>query len=202
MSKKSKFSIAIACLIWALSIGLGLYFLMNYETTPGKPSAPPSKFPKDTKLKLSSDKDTLVMFVHPQCSCTRASLDQLGPLSMRRDLNIKLVHFKPSVKPDGWSENWQFANWTRNPSVQIIEDIDGDEAKRFDAQTSGQTFLFDSKGRLVFSGGITAARGVAGDNRGFDNLFLAIARNKNRAANDSSLRKSLVFGCNLLNERN
>ncbi|MCW5822402.1 MAG: hypothetical protein KIT34_06330 [Cyanobacteria bacterium TGS_CYA1] len=142
------------------------------------------------------------MFVHPQCPCTKASLDQLGPLSQRNDLQIKLVHFKPSVKPDGWTENWQFEEWTQKPSVEVIEDIDGAEALRFDAKTSGQTFLFDSKGRLIFSGGITAARGVAGDNKGFNHLTLALARKRSETANDSNLKKSLVFGCNLLNERN
>ncbi|MDX2104820.1 MAG: hypothetical protein SFY67_00325 [Candidatus Melainabacteria bacterium] len=142
------------------------------------------------------------MFVHPQCPCTKASLDQLGPLSQRTDLQIKLVHFKPSVKPDGWTENWQFEEWTKKPSVEVIEDIDGAEALRFDAKTSGQTFLFDSKGRLIFSGGITAARGVTGDNKGFNHLTLALARKRSETANDSELKKSLVFGCNLLNERN
>ena len=202
VNAKSKISIAIACLLWVVSIGLGLYFLMNYETTPGKPATPPMKFPKDTKLKLSSDKDTLVMFVHPQCPCTKASLDQLAQISHKDNLQIKLVFFQPSVKPDGWSEKWQLDDWINRPNVEITKDIDGVQASIFDAKTSGQTYLFDSKGRLFFNGGITAARGVAGDNIGFDNLKLALARNKTTEANDTNLKKSLVFGCNLLNERN
>lgn len=201
VSEKSRFSIAVACTLWASLLGLGLYFLMNYETTPGKPGIPPKDFPRDTKLKLSSDKDTLVMFVHPQCPCTKASLEQLAPLSLKNNLEIKIVHFKPSIKPDGWSEKWQLGDWTKNPSVQIIEDIDGAEARRFNAKTSGQTYLFEPDGKLVFAGGITPARGVAGDNKGFDHLSLALSRNK-RDANDSNKKNSLVFGCNLLNEQN
>jgi hypothetical protein len=202
VNAKSKISIAIACLLWLVSIGLGLYFLMNYETTPGKPAAPPAKFPKDTKLKLSSDNDTLVMFVHPQCPCTKASLDQLARIPNKDHLRVKLVYIEPSVKPDGWSEKWQLDDWTKIPNVEVIKDMDGVQANIFNAKTSGQTFLFDSKGRLFFNGGITAARGVAGDNKGFDNLCLALSRNKDAEANDNKLKKSLVFGCNLLNERN
>jgi len=200
---KSKISIAIACLLWAISIGLGLYLLMNHETTPGAPpKAPPIKFPKDTKLKLSSDKDTLVMFVHPQCPCTKASLKQLEPLSLNPNLSIQLVHFKPSTKPEGWKEEWQLDDWTKQRTVQVIEDSDGVEARRFDAKTSGQTFLFDPSGTLLFHGGITAARGVTGDSVGFDNLASVLARVKTSKAHDLNLKKSLVFGCNLLNERN
>jgi hypothetical protein len=200
---KSKLPIAIACLLWAISIGLGLYLLMNHEITPGAPpQAPPIKFPKDTKLKLSSDKDTLVMFVHPQCPCTTASLKQLAPLSLNQNLNIQLVHFKPSITPDGWKEEWQLDDWTKQKTVQVIEDSDGHEAKRFDAKTSGQTFLFNPSGALLFHGGITAARGVTGDNVGFNTLLKALARDKTAEAHDPNLKKSLVFGCNLLNERN
>lgn len=202
MKIKSKVSIAIACLFWVFSIGLGIYFLMGYETTPGKPATPPAKFVKDTKLKLSSNKDTLVMFVHPQCPCTRASLAQLSSLSSRDNLAIKLVFINPSIKPACWNEKWQFDDWTKSPRVETIEDVDGELARQFDAQTSGQTFLFDSKGNLLFNGGITPARGVTGDNKGFDSLALALSRNRTSEANDTNLKKSLVFGCNLLNERN
>lgn len=200
---KSKLSIAIACLLWAISIGVGLYLLMHHEITPGAPpKAPPFKFPKDSKLKLSSDKDTLVMFVHPQCPCTKASLKQLAPLSLKQDLSIKLVHYKPSIMPDGWKEEWQLDDWTKQKTVQVIEDKDGLEAKRFDAKTSGQTFLFAPSGTLLFHGGITVARGVTGESEGFNSLTQALVRDKKAEALNPNFKKSLVFGCNLLNERN
>jgi len=199
----SKFAIAVACLLWIFSIGLGLYFLMDHETTPGKPpESAPVKFPKDTKLKLSSDKDTLVMFVHPQCPCTKASLDQLALLSNRKNLDIDLVCFKPNVMPQGWNENWSLDDWTKQKSVRVLVDLDGAEAKLFDAKTSGQTYLFNQNGNLIFQGGITAARGVTGDNAGFNDLSKVLDRDKTAEAHDGEMKKSLVFGCNLLNERN
>ena len=49
---------------------------------------------------------------------------------------------------------------------QTCLDEGGVEASRFGAATSGQAILYDGDGRLVFSGGITAARGHFGDNAG------------------------------------
>ncbi len=103
---------------------------------------------------------------------------------------------------DGWREEWQLDDWTKQKTVQVIEDSDGLEAKRFDARTSGQTFLFAPNGTLLFHGGITAARGVTGENEGFNNLSKALARDKTAEAQNPNFKKSLVFGCNLLNERN
>ena len=48
----------------------------------------------------------------------------------------------------------------------MLRDDDGAEARRFGAETSGQTLLYDARGALAFSGGITGARGHAGDNAG------------------------------------
>ena len=45
-------------------------------------------------------------------------------------------------------------------------DGDGAEARRFGVATSGHVLLYDPRGDLIFSGGITAGRGERGDNRG------------------------------------
>ena len=78
------------------------------------------------------------------------------------------------------------------PGVRPVEDLDGREALRFGAVTSGQTLLYDVSGRLLFNGGITAARGHAGTNDGRDAVLSLLA-------NGSSLRHTTrVFGCSLL----
>jgi len=48
----------------------------------------------------------------------------------------------------------------------IMVDRDGVEAKRFHGYTSGQTLVYDANGRLLYNGGLTAARGHEGDNAG------------------------------------
>ncbi|HEX2121342.1 MAG TPA: RedB protein, partial [Thermoanaerobaculia bacterium] len=50
--------------------------------------------------------------------------------------------------------------------ARVLIDENGREAKLFGGFTSGQTFLYDRRGRLRFAGGITSLRGHAGINRG------------------------------------
>jgi hypothetical protein len=73
----------------------------------------------------------------------------------------------------------------------VIFDPDGVEARRFGAETSGHTLLFAGDGRLLFSGGITASRGHAGDNAG-ESVIVALVNNQTPA-----LTRTLVFGCSL-----
>jgi len=70
------------------------------------------------------------------------------------------------------------------------------EAKRFGAETSGQTLLYDERGTLAFSGGITGSRGHAGDNAGRASLLALINRS------DADRRGSSVFGCPLFSAGN
>lgn len=191
--QKSQIIFALACLIWAFSVGLGLYLLMKHEVSPGKPGQPPVKWPKDSKIKLSSDKDTLVMFVHPQCPCTQASIEQLSTLTNQKNLSIKILVLNPSLKPEDWDNN-AISQLVLAPAVKIEQDIDGLEAKRFGSETSGQTLLYDARGDLIFAGGITGARGKTGSNQGLIQLCTAL---KERSS--PKVRQSLVFGCSLIN---
>ncbi len=196
--KRSQIFLVLCSLLWAFSIGLGLYLLMNHEVSPGKPGAPPVKWPKDSNIKLSSDKDTLVMFVHPQCPCTKASLEQLTPLTKTENLAIKILVFSPRVKPKDWRHNAIDQLDFNKSSVSIIPDCDGFEAIRFNSQTSGQTLLYDTNGQLVFAGGITGARGKTGINPGLIELCTALSERTNKGTNSQKAREALVFGCSII----
>jgi hypothetical protein len=76
--------------------------------------------------------------------------------------------------------------------VHPVEDPEGAAALRFGASTSGQTLLYNDSGRLVFNGGITAARGHEGPNDGQDAV---IALLQNRPPLHTA---TPVFGCSLL----
>jgi len=72
-----------------------------------------------------------------------------------------------------------------------LRDDDGLEATRFGVITSGQTVLYDPSGALLFSGGITGARGHAGDNAGRASLVSLLNQGK------TDLSSTSVFGCPL-----
>ena len=77
----------------------------------------------------------------------------------------------------------------------MVSDLDGAEARRFGAETSGHTLLFDLDGNLLFSGGITQSRGHAGGNAGESAIVsLVNTRTADRA-------RTLVFGCSLFDRK-
>ncbi len=75
--------------------------------------------------------------------------------------------------------------------MSVVRDDDGVEARSFGAATSGQTFLYDKRGALLFSGGITGARAHQGDNAGRQSV-VALLNSGPRAHSATS-----VFGCPL-----
>lgn len=193
--KQSTLLLAIAAPIWALAIGVGTYVLMAYEHTPGvAASHAPSVFPKGTQLVLASDRATLIMLVHPHCPCTRASIAELAKLLARcpNQLSAYVVFLKPESMPQGWEQTDIWESCRAIPGVQMISDTNGEIAERLDAATSGQTFVYSSKGALIFAGGITASRGQVGDNVGSQ----AIVEKLNGRA--PALDTASVFGCPLV----
>ena len=73
----------------------------------------------------------------------------------------------------------------------MIRDDNGVEAARFGAVTSGQTVLYDEDGALLFTGGITGARGHSGDNAGRASVVALFESRTGRTSWTS------VFGCGL-----
>jgi hypothetical protein len=114
---------------------------------------------------------TLVMLAHPRCPCTRASIAELARLaaSVGREGMIGYVLFYRAEDADAaWAETDLWNSAAAIPGIRVEPDVGGRLAEAFGAVTSGQVVLYDAAGRLVFSGGITGARGHEGDNRGRD----------------------------------
>jgi hypothetical protein len=92
---------------------------------------------------------------------------------------------------DRWVQSDLWVTASSIPGVHVLRDVDGADARRFGAWTSGQTLLYDAQGRLRFSGGITDARGHEGDNAGRASLESILFHGETPAARTS------VFGCGL-----
>ncbi len=133
------------------------------------------------------------MLVHPKCSCSRASLGELSEI-MTRAAGRVTAHIL-FVKPADMGPEWEQGDLQRRAAsiagVNVVVDGAAREAALFGAKTSGQTLVYDVAGRLLFSGGITAARGHAGDNIGRSN---ALASVDGRAVD---AQRTPVFGCAL-----
>lgn len=178
--------------VWLATVAAGLRFLFHYENTPGTVGALPRVWP-DSQIERALDRPTLVMLVHPRCPCTAASVGELAQIMAR--LQGRVAAYALFVRPKDADPNWDDTSLERSaraiPGVKVLFDAEGVDARRFGAQTSGHTFLFDAQGRLLFSGGITGSRGHAGDNAG-ESAIVALVNNQIPARSET-----LVFGCAL-----
>jgi hypothetical protein len=107
------------------------------------------------------------------------------------NLNCRVVFVNPASVEEGWDQTDLWKTAESIPGVQVVRDIDGIEARRFGATTSGETILYSQRGERLFSGGITSARGHAGDNAG----RTAIEAYLKNGSSDFS--QTPVFGCPL-----
>jgi hypothetical protein len=166
--------------------------LFTYENTPGRAGTSAARWPSDGEIVRSPSKFTLVIFAHPDCPCTRASLAELELLMTQ--LQGKLIAFIEFRKPGArQAEVQNSALWKRAaaiPGVSVGFDSDGGGVEKFGAEVSGQALLYDAKGWLVFSGGITDARGHEGDNAGVDAVIA-------RVRGGEAPFHTPVFGCSL-----
>ncbi len=169
----------------------GLVMLTMYANSPGPTPQAPPQWPTDTSIRLSEHGSTVILFAHPKCPCTRASIGELEKIVARFPHSISpwVVFFKPTGADESWDQTDLRTTALAIPGVQVITDLDGVETHRFNATTSGETVLYNNRGELQFNGGITLARGHAGDNTG-------------RSAIEASLADTLpachqtqVFGC-------
>jgi hypothetical protein len=185
--------IAAVAAIWLASAVAGLWVLWTYENKPGVPAETPGQWPAATAFRLAENRPTLVFLAHPQCVCTRASLGELAEALARAGTRPKtyVVFMKPSSFADGWEKTGLWEAAAALPDTTVVRDDDGREAMRFGAATSGQTMLYDASGTLLFSGGITAARGHAGDNEGRSAVVSLLDQLETRH------RTTSVFGCSL-----
>ncbi|HEY0157498.1 MAG TPA: hypothetical protein VGF28_09455 [Thermoanaerobaculia bacterium] len=180
----------LAALIWVATVAAAYEAIRRFETTPGLPASAPRAWPAATAVPRAPGSWSLVMLVHPHCSCSRASVKELGEIveKSQRDVQTTVLVFRPREMKEGWERTNVYDGATRIRRARVLVDHDGAEAQRFGGFTSGQTFLYDDRGRLRFAGGVTSLRGHAGLNRGrADVIRIANQRNGNGS--------HPVFGC-------
>lgn len=181
--------------MWAVAAIVGSRSVLNYESAPGRVGSVANSWPEESAVQLAGDRPTMVMFGHPQCPCTRASMDELAQVVAQTQDKARV--FVLFYTPTGADHDWENTGLRRTaekiPGVTVLSDVDGVEARRFGAETSGHTFLFASDGRLLFNGGITASRGHSGDNAGESAIVSLI---NNRTVDRA---QTFVFGCAIKN---
>ena len=180
--------------LWLIVVCTLFWQMEQYTNNPGEMESAPRVWPAGSTVPLGRELPTLLMFIHPKCPCTQSSLRELEVLLAQSNerVNAHLLFIQPEGVSSGWVERsgtWSRASTIRGVSVHL--DKGGELARIFGSRTSGHTVLYDTDGKLLFEGGITASRGHSGDNigRGAVTQLLRGAR--------TDYVQTPVFGCGL-----
>ena len=165
-SQRNRWIPWVATAIWFTAFAVGTVVFLRFEFTPGDETRAPLVWPADSALTLRPDGMTLVVFAHPHCVCTRASLDELQVVLSHHSRPVRahvvFVQLPAFTDEEMRDESWEKAG--RIPGVERRIDEQGVEARRFGALVSGYTVLYDASGKLLFEGGVTGSRGQVGAN--------------------------------------
>jgi hypothetical protein len=193
-----RFNIRILlCLLWLTVVGVGLAAMAGYERRPGNAGTAPPSWPAGEGVVRDANLPTLLVFAHPQCPCTRATIEELNRLLVkcRGRVAVRVLFLAPEDATEDWTRSALWKSVASIPGVSVEIDDDGKTARKFGVETSGHVVLYDARGELLFQGGITASRGHAGDNAGEDAILSKLL------TGTGETDRTAVFGCSLFNPK-
>jgi len=165
--------------------------LLKYEAGVVRVGGTPVHWPEGSRIKLDPQRGTLLLFTHPHCPCTRASIRELNRLLARYPERLAAHVFLISQGdfPESSNQTAVQENASAIPGATVQADGDGGEARRFGAEKAGYVVLYGPQGELLFKGGLTARRGQTGGNAGVD------AVNALLAGRSAGPAQAPVYGC-------
>jgi hypothetical protein len=169
--------------------------MLLFELTPAKTSAASDRWPAAVNITRDATRPTMVLFLHPRCPCSRATLAEVDRLLAGREdqFSLHIVFVRPPGTGESWEKSSLYETALKFRGAVVTSDIDGVEAARFGATTSGEALLYAADGSLLFHGGVTPSRGHEGDNSGRAALASLISTGR------ANCKETAVFGCSLIN---
>ena len=181
--------------LWLVAVAEFFFFIMSYESKAGLTGQAPDRLPQKSEISRDTKSFNLMVFVHPKCPCSRATIEELQKLAhSAKNLKTTIFLLSPESIGASWSNTSLEQRARQIPGAKVYRDRNGNMARKFSAKTSGQVILYNPSGKLVFSGGITAARGQEGRNAGVLQILSLIENGNTRSTTNP------VFGCSLLDD--
>ena len=176
--------------LWLFILVAGISAFAKFAYTPGETAHAPKLWPALTRLKAPNQLPKLLVFVHPKCGCSEATLRNLEKIlpDLVNKVQIKIV-MNDLGDPAMLQGSKAFAQASAFKNVDIVVDHGGYETAAFGVKTSGQAMLYDETGHLVFQGGLTPFRGHEGVSEGEISVVKWI-QTREMVWKDTS-----VFGC-------
>ena len=194
--------------VWLMALVPGVRYLMAYEKTAGAQGAVPAGWPAGVPAEGKSDIPTLVVALHPKCSYSEATLTELegAAENAERPFNTVLYVYEPEGLDPGaqdlWEDRANYREAAAKLGATVVPDVAGRYAAKFGALTSGAVLYYSARRvetgqrELLFSGGVTAGRGLTGENAGVESLKAALYSDR-----PAGLGMSPVFGCGLFGNK-
>ncbi|ADW67132.1 hypothetical protein [Granulicella tundricola] len=186
-------------LVWLLAMVPGVRYLLAYEHTAGSQGTAPRGWPKGMPQVGDAALPTLVVALHPRCSCSQATLAELEEAAQGfgHPYNAVLLIYRPKGSDYEWQKVDLYRDAQKALHARVMLDDDGQYSAAFGAETSGEVLYYSAaKGaagrRLLFSGGVTGSRGMVGGNDGIEALKSAFKLDR-----EPEHAKTPVFGCGL-----
>lgn len=191
---------ALVTAAWCITVAAASGALLWSERQPGTAGLTPVTAP--AWLAGRPRHSTLVVALHPRCTCSRATLANLKRL-LGDDPSCSIVAlvYRPQSQPAAWADEARQQLQQSLPGARTVDDPDGALAAQLGARTSGHVVLYSPGGRLLFSGGVTASRGHEGDNDALQTLGTLVANaaaaSPYAAGASAPPTVTTVFGCPL-----
>lgn len=171
---------------------LGVCTLYDYSTRPGQHANAPHIWPQETNVPARPGRSQVLVFIHPHCPCTRATLYQLERLqaAVGGRIATTLVICIPHGVAGDWHQTDLYRSAAAMADTTVHLDRGSTQAAAFGVKTSGHVLVYDPTGSLIYSGGITSGRGHAGANPG-------VLACRESILHPQFLRCHAVYGCPL-----
>jgi hypothetical protein len=169
MSRGAWFAVLVG---WGVVAIAGYWFGIDYAATESSVQSPPDQWPAESDISRDPALPTLLIFIHPRCPCTRASVSELDRLLARHpgQMTVFGIVFRPAEMHPDWAQTSTVSHLKAIPGVKVLEDDHGVYRRLFRISTSGECLLYDTNGKLTFHGGLTVARGHEGSSQGQESL--------------------------------
>ena len=177
---------------WLIATAAGMVWFVVYSRTAGDAGTAPLTGPGAAGEPHRRQADAGPPRCTPPARCSQATLEQLDQLTASYPAAFDVVVLFAGY--DGLPAGADVIGpaLARQRDIRRVDDPGADIARRFGALTSGHALLDHEAGRLRFSGGLTRARGEAGDS-----VPLAYLRAWAGGTRPAGAATFSVFGCAL-----
>lgn len=198
--EQTAYKFNVICVLMGAWIGaliVGYHCMLSY---PGEIAVQHSTWPENAQFEAKEGHWTVVMFAHPRCPCTRASLVELNKVlkASAVPLDAYVVFYRPENSSPEWAQTDLWKQAAAIPGVCVFDDEAGTLAKRFQAKCSGVVYVYGPLKRLRYFGGVTGSRGHVGENIGQLEVQTLLTPEKNQ---EHLIQRNpttcSVFGCPL-----